>query len=366
MATLAKILDLLAATGRSLSSVVAGLPSVHVAHETVSTPWERKGTVMRTTLEQAQDRELVLVDGIKVLHADGWALVLPDPEEPLTHVWAEGDSDGGARALAQEYVGRIRAALVTEPGGPMLQPRRRQIRASLAAVLALVGFLTLVASSGVKDAKRGAESRRAGLVKLIHTRQDEVESLGQELVAAAQRCPRRPPAPVVDVGRRGPPAPGRPDVGRDHSRGGAGLEVRLSDSRREAEDEHRPAVAVGPRRRPPARGQRLVGGRRRGRGGQRAAAGGDVADPGGGRDDHRELPPARPAVQGRGGRRRPRPFERSAAARRFQQWSEDFGLGFSVRSRSRLVLPAYVGTLQLSSARPVDPAPPATPGPGGR
>ena len=113
--TMAKVLDLMASTGRKLSSVVAGLPSVHVAHETVSTPWERKGTVMRTTMEQAQDKELVLVDGIKVLHADGWALVLPDPEEPLTHVWAEGGSDGGARALAQEYVGRIRAALVAEP-----------------------------------------------------------------------------------------------------------------------------------------------------------------------------------------------------------------------------------------------------------
>jgi len=116
VATMAKVLDLLASTRRTLSSVVAGLPSVHVAHETVSTPWERKGTVMRTTMEQAQDKELILVDGIKVLHADGWALVLPDPEEPLTHVWAEGGSESGARALAQEYVGRIRAALAAEPG----------------------------------------------------------------------------------------------------------------------------------------------------------------------------------------------------------------------------------------------------------
>jgi mannose-1-phosphate guanylyltransferase/phosphomannomutase len=114
VATMAKVLDLLAATGRPLSSVVAGLPSVHLTHETVSTPWERKGTVMRTTMEQAQDKQMVLVDGIKVLHADGWALVLPDPEEPLTHVWAEGGSDGGARALAQEYAGRIRAALVAD------------------------------------------------------------------------------------------------------------------------------------------------------------------------------------------------------------------------------------------------------------
>jgi mannose-1-phosphate guanylyltransferase / phosphomannomutase len=114
VATMAKVLDLLARTGQRLSSVVAGLPPVHVAHETVSTPWERKGAVMRTTMEQAQNKELVLVDGIKVLHADGWALVLPDPEEPLTHVWAEGGSEGGARALAQEYAGRIRAALVAD------------------------------------------------------------------------------------------------------------------------------------------------------------------------------------------------------------------------------------------------------------
>ena len=46
-----------------------------------------------------------------MLHPGGWALVLPDPEEPVTHVWAEGGSDGAARALALEYAGRIRRAL---------------------------------------------------------------------------------------------------------------------------------------------------------------------------------------------------------------------------------------------------------------
>jgi len=37
--------------------------------------------------------------------------VLPDPEEPLTHVWAEADTDPEARQLAQEYSRRIRQAL---------------------------------------------------------------------------------------------------------------------------------------------------------------------------------------------------------------------------------------------------------------
>jgi mannose-1-phosphate guanylyltransferase / phosphomannomutase len=111
VASLIKVLDLLARTGRKLSEVVAGLPRVHVAHETVVTPWEQKGMVMRSLVEQAKDRQLQLVDGVKVLHDDGWALALPDPEEPVTHVWAEAASDADARKLAQEYGRRIRQLL---------------------------------------------------------------------------------------------------------------------------------------------------------------------------------------------------------------------------------------------------------------
>jgi mannose-1-phosphate guanylyltransferase / phosphomannomutase len=110
-ATLVKLLDLLAATGRTLSSVVKQLPRLHMAHETVPTPWERKGAVMREMVERAGTRDVVLVDGVKVLHPDGWALVLPDPEDALTHVWAEGESDQNARQLAQEYARRIRQVL---------------------------------------------------------------------------------------------------------------------------------------------------------------------------------------------------------------------------------------------------------------
>ncbi len=107
-ATLVKVLDLLAFHRRSLSDVTAGLPKVHVVHETVVTPWEQKGTVMRSLVEHSKDRAVDLVDGVKVHHGDGWALALPDPEEPITHIWAEGASDAEARRLAQEYVRRIR------------------------------------------------------------------------------------------------------------------------------------------------------------------------------------------------------------------------------------------------------------------
>ena len=110
-AAMVKLLELLALEGVQLSKVVDGLPSVHIAHETVVTPWEQKGTVMRTLVELSKDREVDLIDGVKVHHDDGWALALPDPEEPVTHIWAEADSDAAARRLAQEYARRIRQLL---------------------------------------------------------------------------------------------------------------------------------------------------------------------------------------------------------------------------------------------------------------
>jgi len=110
-ATLVNLLALLTRTGRPLSDLVRTLPRVHIAHQSVHTPWEQKGTVMRNLVEHSEGRDLVLVDGVKVLEPDGWALILPDPEEPVTHVWAEAGSDAQAGARAQEYAVRIRQLL---------------------------------------------------------------------------------------------------------------------------------------------------------------------------------------------------------------------------------------------------------------
>jgi mannose-1-phosphate guanylyltransferase/phosphomannomutase len=105
------LLAMLARTGLTLSKLVAQSPSVHIAHDDVATPWEQKGMVMRTLVESLSDHELVLVDGVKVIHDDGWALVLPDPDEPLTHVWAEGGGAEEAASRVEGYAARIRRLL---------------------------------------------------------------------------------------------------------------------------------------------------------------------------------------------------------------------------------------------------------------
>jgi mannose-1-phosphate guanylyltransferase / phosphomannomutase len=111
VATLVHLLAMLAATEERMSKLTAALPPIHICHEEVVTPWERKGTVMRTAVERAKGRPVILVDGVKLPEPDGWTLVLPDPEEPLTHVWAEASSDAAARARVQEHAVRIRQSL---------------------------------------------------------------------------------------------------------------------------------------------------------------------------------------------------------------------------------------------------------------
>ena len=107
-ATFVNLLDLLAASGRTLSEIVDTLPDVHLHVEIVVTPWEQKGAVMRSLVEQSSDRQIDLVDGVRIHHEDGeWVLVLPDPEEPLTRVIAEAATEDRSVALAAEYVRRI-------------------------------------------------------------------------------------------------------------------------------------------------------------------------------------------------------------------------------------------------------------------
>ncbi|HWD53920.1 MAG TPA: sugar phosphate nucleotidyltransferase [Acidimicrobiales bacterium] len=112
-AALARLLALLGRGSRSLEEVVDAMPPMPIVHEEVATPLEHKGLIMRTLMEQLaeQGADLVLVDGIKVRSDDGWVLVAPDPEDPVTHVWAEGTDLPGSVALARPYVEQISALL---------------------------------------------------------------------------------------------------------------------------------------------------------------------------------------------------------------------------------------------------------------
>jgi mannose-1-phosphate guanylyltransferase / phosphomannomutase len=112
-AALARVVSLLEESPISLAEIVAATPPMPILQVQVPTPMEQKGLIMRTLMEQLNEEgaDLVLVDGIKVVSDGGWVLVVPDPADPVTHVWAEGSDLAASEALAATYVERITGML---------------------------------------------------------------------------------------------------------------------------------------------------------------------------------------------------------------------------------------------------------------
>ena len=111
IASLCKLLELLAPVDRPLSALVAELPRAAVVHREIRCPWGRKGTVMRVLTERLKERDPDTSEGIKVLDESGWVHVLPDPAEPLVHVYAEGRDATESQRLESEVSGLVEAII---------------------------------------------------------------------------------------------------------------------------------------------------------------------------------------------------------------------------------------------------------------
>jgi len=93
-----------------LSEIDARIPRAAVVRRAVPTPWAAKGAVMRAVLEHADGREVDTTDGVRVVEPNGtWVLVLPDPAEAVTHLWAEAPTDAEAAALLDTWSALVEA-----------------------------------------------------------------------------------------------------------------------------------------------------------------------------------------------------------------------------------------------------------------
>ncbi|HZB31050.1 MAG TPA: mannose-1-phosphate guanyltransferase [Streptosporangiaceae bacterium] len=104
IAAFIRLLGLVARTRLNLSQIEQRIPEAHLLKRSVPTPWAAKGAVMRHVVEAAGERSIDTTDGVRVVEDDGrWVLVLPDPTEAVTHLWAEGPDNDAAQALLEEW-----------------------------------------------------------------------------------------------------------------------------------------------------------------------------------------------------------------------------------------------------------------------
>jgi len=119
IASLCKLLELLAPVKRPLSELVSELPASTLVHRQLHCPWALKGTVMRLLTERFREREVDLMDGIKVFDERGWGQVLPDPDEPLVHLYAEGRTDEESQQMEAELRKIVEEIMQTEESTPV-------------------------------------------------------------------------------------------------------------------------------------------------------------------------------------------------------------------------------------------------------
>jgi mannose-1-phosphate guanylyltransferase / phosphomannomutase len=97
-----------------VSELVGELPVSTLVHRQLACAWALKGLVMRVLSERLRDEKLDLTDGIKVFRKNGWAQVLPDPDEPVVHIYAEGTTEDDSRALEAELHALVEEIMQSE------------------------------------------------------------------------------------------------------------------------------------------------------------------------------------------------------------------------------------------------------------
>ena len=105
--SLVKVMELMAREEISLSKAKTIVPRVERSYLEAECPWNEKGRVMRQLYEENQGRQIETIDGLKIFHDQGWALVLPDADEPVFKIYTEANTSEEADALTQMYWNRI-------------------------------------------------------------------------------------------------------------------------------------------------------------------------------------------------------------------------------------------------------------------
>lgn len=107
LSALASLLDYMARNKTSLAGLVEEIPLFFMDSREVPVPWEAKGRVIRRLIQDPPAGRFEMLDGVKIYHPNGWALVLPDPEEPLCRVFSEGSTMEIAESLTDMYIEKI-------------------------------------------------------------------------------------------------------------------------------------------------------------------------------------------------------------------------------------------------------------------
>jgi mannose-1-phosphate guanylyltransferase/phosphomannomutase len=107
MASVVKLLEMMARTEVSLHQLACELPETHLIRNEIPCPNERKGVVMRRLIEATRGQGMEAVEGVRVKLDENWITALPHPDRACFHIVSESKTLGRAQELAGEYAEMI-------------------------------------------------------------------------------------------------------------------------------------------------------------------------------------------------------------------------------------------------------------------
>jgi mannose-1-phosphate guanylyltransferase/phosphomannomutase len=99
----AKILELLAKSGKPLSELAAKIDHYHLLSGRVPCGWGKKGKVMRKLMSHSESFKRQLIDGVRILGDGFWILGAPDRREAYFNLFVEAREENKAKKLLDEY-----------------------------------------------------------------------------------------------------------------------------------------------------------------------------------------------------------------------------------------------------------------------
>ncbi len=105
--TAAKVLEVLAKHKKTLSEMLGTLPKYKLYKTKVDCPHEKKAAVVSQLAEELKNKEVVTLDGVKVLLDNAWVLVRASGTEEIIRIYGEAKSLEMAKGLVEEYTARV-------------------------------------------------------------------------------------------------------------------------------------------------------------------------------------------------------------------------------------------------------------------
>jgi len=103
----AKILELLAKTGKPMALLAEQVGRYSLLTARVPCAWGKKGQVMRELMSFSESQKRELIDGVRILGKDFWILGAPDRREAYFNLYVEAKDQAKGEKLLEEYKKRI-------------------------------------------------------------------------------------------------------------------------------------------------------------------------------------------------------------------------------------------------------------------